>query len=331
MQRRTFIQTLGAAAAVATVGGLSTKASAAEHTLKIGTLAPKASPWGQVFTVWQKAVAEKSGGRMELQFFYNGQQGDEDSMVAKMKTGQLNGAAVTAVGLSKIYKPILALQLPGLFSSWSKLDEKRDGLKRDFEKGALDAGFTIAGWGDVGRAYLMSKGFPVRVPTDLQGKKPYMWRADVILPALYQVIGGVSGVPLNVPEVLPNLNTGAINVITAPALAAEQLQWSSKLDHIVTSSSSFAIGALVMSTKAMEALPEDLRTILTDTGKIAANALTTRIRNEDDAALKRMKGKMTVVELSSDEKAKWEGVFKQVRQRLAQGTFSPDLIAKLEG
>ena len=207
MQRRTFIQSLGAAAAVATVGGLSTKASAAEHTLKIGTLAPKASPWGQVFTVWQKAVAEKSGGRMELQFYYNGQQGDEDSMVGKMKSGQLNGAAVTAVGLSKIHKPILALQLPGLFSSWTKLDEKRDGLKRDFEKGALDAGFTIAGWGDVGRAYLMSKGFEVRVPADLQGKKPYMWRADVILPALYQVIGGVSGVPLNVPEVLPNLNT----------------------------------------------------------------------------------------------------------------------------
>ncbi len=331
MQRRTFIQSLGAAAAVATVGGLSTKASAAEHTLKIGTLAPKSSPWGQVFTVWQKAVAEKSGGRMELQFFYNGQQGDEDGMVGKIKSGQLQGAAVTAVGLSKVHKPILALQLPGLFSSWKKLDEKRDSLKREFEKGALDAGFTIAGWGDVGRAYLMSKGFAIRTPEDLRGKKPYMWRADAILPAVYQVVGGVTGVPLNVPEVLPNLNTGAINVLTVPALAAEQLQWASKLDHIVSSSSSFAIGALILSTKALEALPEDLRTILTDTGKVAAAALTTRIRNEDDAALKRLKEKMTVIDLSADEKAKWESVFKQVRQRLSQGTFSPDLIAKLEG
>ena len=92
-----------------------------------------------------------------------------------------------------------------------------------------------------------------------------------------------------------------------------------------------AIGALVVSSKRLDALPEDLRNIVMDTGKIAANALTKRIRAEDDAAFGRMKGKMTVVTLSPDEKAKWNAVFKQVRGRLAQGTFSPDLVTKLEG
>jgi hypothetical protein len=28
---------------------------------------------------------------------------------------------------------------------------------------------------------------------------------------------------------------------------------------------------------------------------------------------------------------KWDSVFKQTRQRLAQGTFSPELVARLEG
>jgi TRAP-type transport system periplasmic protein len=40
---------------------------------------------------------------------------------------------------------------------------------------------------------------------------------------------------------------------------------------------------------------------------------------------------MTVVTLSEDDKSKWKGVFTSVRQRLTQGTFSPDLISKLEG
>src|SRR3954466_10656650 len=83
------------------------------EVVKIGTLAPPASPWGQVYKVWEEAVKKKSGGRLELQFFYNGQQGDEGAMVVKMKSGQLDGAALTAVGLGKIYKPILALQIPG--------------------------------------------------------------------------------------------------------------------------------------------------------------------------------------------------------------------------
>jgi hypothetical protein len=40
---------------------------------------------------------------------------------------------------------------------------------------------------------------------------------------------------------------------------------------------------------------------------------------------------MTVVTLSEDDKSTWKGVFAQVRQRLSQGTFSPDLLTKLEG
>ena len=319
---------LGALALVAGVG-FAREAHAAE-TIKIGTLAPKSSPWGKVFETWIKAVNEKSSGNMELQFFYNGSQGDEDGMVGKIKSGQLDGAAVTGVGLGKVYKPILALQMP-LFTSWSKLDKARDAMKSEFEKGAKDAGFFIAGWGDVGLVRTISKGFAVKVPDDLKGKKPYYIRADSIMPAIYSAIGGVSGVPLNVPEVLPNLNTGAINVINAPCLAAEQLQWAGKLDNLNSAASATAIGALVFSQKRIDALPADLKTILTDTGKVAASALTTKIRSEDDAAFGRLKAKMTVTDPSADDKTKWEAIFKAARQKLAQGTFSSDLVTKLEG
>lgn len=329
MQRRTAMKALGAAALAAGVG--LPRTSRAAEVIKIGTLAPGASPWGQVFKVWADAVKKKSNEAIELQFFWNGQQGDEGAMVGKMKDGQLDGAAVTAVGLGKIHKPILALQTPGLFRSWDKLDAARNAMKGDFEKGAADAGFSILGWGDVGLAHVMSKGFAVKTPDDIKGKKPYMWRDDAIQPILFQVIGGITPVPLNIPEVLPNLNTGAIDIVIAPALAAEQLQWTSKLDTIVSDVAGVGIGALVISSKRLAALSEEHRNIVTDTGRIAANALTQRIRNEDAAAFARLKGKMTVVDLSGDEKAKWDAIFKQTRDRLKQGTFSADLINKLEG
>ncbi|MDC0748436.1 TRAP transporter substrate-binding protein DctP [Polyangium mundeleinium] len=329
MLRRAMVKLLGALTVLAGIGA-SQDASAAE-VITIGTLAPKSSPWGQVFSVWEKAVAEKSGGRLELRFYYNGQQGDEAAMVGKMKSGQLDGAAVTAVGLGKVHKPILALQMPGLFSSWAKLDAARETMRPEFEKGAEDAGFRILGWGDVGQAHLITKGVAVRTPDDFKGTKPYVWRDDAVMPVFFQVIGGVTPVPLGIPEVLPNLGTGAVNALVAPALVAEQLQWASKLDTIVADASGFAVGALVLSSKKLDALPADLKTILQDTGKVAATALTKRIRSEDDAAFGRLKGKMTVVELTADQKTKWQGLFKQVRSRLSQGTFSPDLVAKLEG
>src|ERR1700723_1953170 len=87
-------------------------------TLTVGTLAPAESPWGKVFKVWKKAVNLRTNGSLDLQFFWNGQQGDEGAMVGKMRTGQLDGAALTANGLSMIYKDVLVLQLPGLFRDW---------------------------------------------------------------------------------------------------------------------------------------------------------------------------------------------------------------------
>jgi TRAP-type C4-dicarboxylate transport system substrate-binding protein len=314
---------LGAIAAV--VGaGVASEVRAAE-VIKIGTLAPKSSPWGKVFETWVKGVSEKSGGKLDLQFFYNGTQGDEGGMVGKMKSGQLDGAAVTAVGLSKIYKPIVALQAPGLFTTWAKLDSARNAVKGEFEKGASDAGFTILGWGDVGLARVMTKGFKVITPDDVKGKKPYHMRDDEFAPKLYSLIGGVTPVPLNTTEVLTNLNTGAINMVTAPALAAEQLQWAGKLDHISDSPAACAIGGLVVSKKKLDGLPADLKKILTDTGAVAATALTSSIRREDDAAYARLKGKMTVF---SPDASKWQGKFTDTRNAL-KGSYP--VLGKLEG
>lgn len=133
--------------------------AAAEETLKVGTLAPEKSPWGQVMTTWQKVLEKKSNGAVKLQFFWNGQQGDEKAMVEKIRTGQLDSAAITATGLSNINKDVLALQMPGIFSDWSKLDAARDKVRPKLDAKFEANGFKILGWGDVGQAKMMTKGF----------------------------------------------------------------------------------------------------------------------------------------------------------------------------
>ena len=301
------------------------------EVIKIGTFVPKSSPWGQVLTVWEYAVKEKSGGKVELQFFYNGQQGTEAAVVGKMKSGQLDGAFVTAVGLGKIYKPILALQMPGLFKTWNNIDTARQAMSSDFEKGLNDAGFTLIGWSDFGAVHLFSKGITVKTPDDVKGKKPFVDRDDPTAPVLYQAIGGVTPVPLNIVEVLPMLKVvGTLNIVNTPSLVAEQLQWSTSLNTINKNVNAFITGGLIFSSQRLNALPADLRSIIVDTGKIAIQSLAKRIRAEDDAAFIRLQSKMTVVTPTADELVQWNNIYKNVRERLAQSTFSSDLVAKLE-
>ena len=326
MLRKTLATLLGAAVLVA---GVSTADEAKAETVTIGTLAPKKSPWGKVFSVWSKAVKKKSKGKLKLKWYYNGAQGDEGAMVAKMRSGQLDGAAVTSVGLSKIHKNILVLQMPGLVSKWSELDKVRNAMMPEFQKGMSKEGFYMLGTGDVGLARTMSKGKAIRNPSDLKGMKVYRWSDDIIAPVTGSVIG-YTGVPKSVPSLLPALQSGQVNVITVPALAAAQLQWAPQLDHIVDQPAGAGVGGLVMSKKTLDGLPGDVKRMLKKTGKKAGKMLTKRIRKEDKKAYKRISKKMTVVKLSSSEKKTWRKVFKKIRRNLAQGTFPSSLVKKAE-
>lgn len=320
---RTLVTALGALAVVA---GASNEAQADE--LKFGTLAPKQSIWGQVFQVWEKAVAKKSDGKLTIAFDYNGTQGDEGSMAGKIKAGQLDGAAVTAVGLSKFHKPVVAMQMPGVLTTWDKVDAGLAATQADFNKGLADGGAENLGWGFVGlaRPFLRGEGATISTPADLKSRKPYQWRDDPISPVFYQVIGATP-IPLNVPEVLPNLKSGTIDTVISPALAVEQLQWSGQLHSMGNQTLGAAIGAVIMNKKRLDGLPGDLRAIVVDTGGIAAKALTGKIKEADSAAADRMSKKMGKFDVNE---AEFQKVFKSVRERLGQGTFDPELIKKLE-
>ena len=164
----------------------------AKSVVKLGTLAPKRSPWGKVFSAWADAVHKRTNNEIEVVWLWNGVAGPEENVVGKIRSGQMTGAAITAVGLSSIHKPIVALQMPGAFQTWAELDKARDALRPQFDKAMTDEGFYVSGWGDVGIARTMSRGFAVANPKDVKGKSPANLREDIIGPKVYEVIGGDS-------------------------------------------------------------------------------------------------------------------------------------------
>ncbi len=324
--RNLLATTLGALTMLAGVT-LSDAANAGDE-VTIGTLAPKKSEWGKVFNVWAKAVKKKSDGNLTIKWYYNAQQGDEKAMIAKIRSGQLDAAAVTGVGLGAVHKPFLALQMPGLCTDWGCLDKVRNGVIAELKAGAKKNGFIFLGAGDVGRAHTYAKGKAIRTPSDLKTMKVYQWIDDPMGPTIASEIG-YTGTKTTVPGLLPKLSAGQINVATVPALACEQLQWASHFDHVTKQAAAVAIGGLVMSKAKLDSLPADSRALMIRTGKKAGDMLTKRIRKHDAKAYRRTAGRMTVVDLSPAEWATWRSVFKKVRRRLGQGTFSAAWVSKL--
>ena len=324
-----------AAAAVA-VAGLTVTAFApdaeAAVTLKIGTLAPGDSAWGKEFKKWAKAVSDDTNGELTLDFQWNGQAGDEVLMVQKIRSGQLDGAAVTAVGLAQTgVTDVLLFQMPGLFSNWGKLDAARNAVKAEFDTAFQSKGFTILGWGDVGAAKTMSIGFEVHHPADLQGKGCYFLAGDPIGPKLFASIGGINAKEVTVPEILPGLTNGSIQVLTVPPLVAEQLQWASRVTHLNTMTTAFGIGAIIMSTPKIAGLPDNLRSVLNGRGAEAGERLTKSIRNLDAQSFARLKASKTAYEPNDAEKNEWRDLFGKIRAQLRGSVFTPAMFDKVVG
>ncbi len=256
---------------------------AAAEEMRVATLAPSGSPWMNTLERAAAEIAEKTEKRVTVKYFPGGQQGDERDFVRKIRLGQLDGAAVTSMGLAMIDSSILVLQLPMLFASEDEVDYVAGKMWPHFQKKFEKQGFRLGERGEVGWIYFMSKN-KVRTMADLREQKLWsMGDADLggnILDKLK-----LSGVPLGVAEVGAALASGRINAIFSSPLGAIALQWSTKVNFMNSVPLTFAIGATVYSLEAQK--------------KISAKDQT-----EIDALSKRNQKKARIVIRKANEEAK---------------------------
>jgi TRAP-type C4-dicarboxylate transport system substrate-binding protein len=314
---------------------LAAPMAGAAVTLKVGTAAAPDSAWGRVFKDWKSRVETATSKNVSIDFFYNSTQGSETTMVDKMKAGQLDGAAVTSTGLGKIDKRMLMLQLPGVIRSWKAVDAVRAQMGSEFERFLGEKKIVMVQAGDVGLAHFLSKGFEVHSPDDLKGKSPWVYADEPVLKAVYSKIGGVNPFSAELMSVLPNIDNGKINCLSVSALAAEMLQWNSKFDNAVDSVNGIVVGAVVMSSDALDKLPGDQKKAVLDAGHDMGKdkgGLKALIRNEDAAAWARFKSRsgVKIYTPNADDTNKWAAVFKGARDALKAGTFDAGLVTKIE-
>ena len=284
---------MGLCAIAALTATLAGARPAHAEELRIATLAPSGSPWMQVLDKAASEIKEKTAGRITFKYFEGGQQGDERDFVRKIKLGQLDGAAVTAVGLSMIDESIRVLELPMMFQSAEELDYVADKLWPYFQKKFENKGFKLNDRGEVGWVYFLSKAKVEKI-ADLRGQKLWVWGDDQLVSAVFKKLG-LNGVPLGVPEVDAALTSGKIDACYGSPLAAVALQWSSKIKFMTSMPMSFAIGATVVSIDAYKKLsPEDAK-MLEDVSRANAKKLRKTIRKANEDATGTMVRKGVVV------------------------------------
>jgi len=254
--------------------------------LKIATLAPEGSSWMKLFHKWQAKVETRSEGRIKVKFYAGGVQGDEPEVIRKMRIGQLSGAAITGIGLSKIDPQVRALEAA---RTYEELDHARGRLGDMLKKKFDEKGFVLMGWGDVGPVHVFSN-VPIRSLEDLRKTKLWMFSDDALTKELFSALG-LRGVPMGVPEVLPSLATGSIDAFFGSPLSTVALQWSAHAKYVTSAVIGMATGATVLTKKAWGEIEPRDQQIIVEEAKRMETEVTKQVRDDNTKAFEQLQKK----------------------------------------
>jgi TRAP-type C4-dicarboxylate transport system substrate-binding protein len=254
--------------------------------LKCASLAPVGSTYANMFTEFAKAITSGTGGQVKISLYNGGVMGDEKDMYKKLQIGQLDCAGFTGMGLGFIDPAVRIMELPFLFTTYSQVDKAFNAVGPSLKQRIAGKGFELIGWAHPGFVKIYSKG-KIASKKDMTGKKIWIWSGDRIAEAMTKSLG-LNAVPLGLPDVLTSLQTGMIDTVYAPELAAIALQWYTKTKFITDLNLTHSMGGLVITKRGMNKLNASQKQVMRTKGAEIMQRLTTQTRAENDKSLQAM-------------------------------------------
>ena len=300
-----------------------------QYTVKFATIAPEGSTWMNVMKEYDAAIRKESGGRVGFKIYSGGVQGDEKSVLRKIRVGQLHSGGFTGVGMGEIAPKVRILDSPFLVRNEEEVDMLYEEYGKDFEQAFEEGGYVLLGWAEVGFVHVFTSG-PVRKSEDLKGLKMWTWEGDPIAETAFRTLG-INPIPLSFTDVMTSLQTGLIDAFYTTPYAAIALQWYARVKYMVDVPLADAAGSVLISKKYYDQLPKDLQEILLRNGRMYISKLTQLSRKDNSDSITELK-KRGISILTANEKDLQEyiEVGSRSRRMLVGKLFSEDFLNRVE-
>lgn len=315
-------------ALVLLLGTISPAADSAQ--LKIATVAPDGSFWMTEARKAADEISERTYGRVTFRFYPGGTMGDDSAVLRKMRIGQLHGGVFIAGSFANVVPDLHLYTLPLLFSTYDEVDTVRSKIDPKLIA-ALDAkGFHTFGFIEGGFAYIYSTKKAATF-SELEGQKAWLPENDPIGQVLIEE-ASLSPVPLGLADVLTGLQTGLVDVVSGPPVAAVALQWFTKVKYAIEFPVVYTYGCMALSDRAWSRLSADDRKVVEEVLTKMTDNLDRRAR-EDNEGARRALEKQGVVTLtpSTETERQWQELAKRSSTRLVEELgLSRDLLNEIE-
>ena len=310
--------------------GLGWVASAqAAQTIKLATVAPDGSIWMSEMRAAAERAAQATEGRVKIKFYPGGVMGNDATVLRKIKLGQLQGGALTGSELSAFSKNAQLYGLPFLFADPDEIQPIRAQFDDRIREDLKQAGYAVLSMAGVGFAYLMSSN-DISERGSLESRKIWVPQNDVIAERTFRA-GGVSPVPLPLPDVFTALQTGLIDTVANTPAGAIALQWHSKMRQLLQLPLSYILGYVIVDQRTWGKLSAvDQQAVLAAFAE-SSQRIEADNRRSDASALEALNQLgVKIVSPSDGERERWRQVGREVIDTLiAEGRLDGEVISAL--
>lgn len=215
--------------------GLSSNAMAAK-SIRVATVALPETTIYQGLEKWQKIVAEKSNGAIEIKVLGRAVMGGDREMIEGCRLGTLDSAVVSGSVIANIIPQYSMIAMPYLFNNHEEANAFLDGEVGKKLFGLLEEKDLVGlGWSTWSFRGVWNNVRPITKPEDLQGLKIRTVETPLDM-GIINKMGGVS-TPMPWSECLLGLRQGTVDGISTtyglgyPLKLYELAKFASQTNH----------------------------------------------------------------------------------------------------
>lgn len=286
MQRKIFIRSLFATAAIACAAG----AHAQAVKLTLGHGAAPGNPRHEASLKFAEVVKAKSAGRIEVQVAPSAQLGDDAAMVTALRTGALDMSANSQGAVANAVPEFAAFGMPFMFSSAAAAFKLLDGpLGKELADKSAEKGLVLLGTWDNGIRQMTNSKRPITRVEDMKGLKMRV-PPDATLVDIMKALGAESQ-QIKFAELYVALQQGVVDGQENPLVNIHASKLYEVQKHLALTNHQFQMTPFLMSKRSWDKLSDADKKAVQEAAA-EATALQRKLSQEaDDKLLADLKSK----------------------------------------
>ena len=300
---------------------------AAQTRLRFGHDQPVGSMYDEGHQALKRLVADKTGGKIQIDIFPAAQLGSEVAMIEGVRLGSIDGAVTHVANASTVVPELALFSVSYLFKDGAQFEKVVTDSKFVERITSLvdgkNLGLKVIGLYSAGVRNVYTRKGPASTPDDLKGTKIRVMN-NPIEAKIWSTFGTIP-TPMNFGEVYQSLQTGVLDAAENGLAVIESNRHYEAAKTIILTEHQRSLALLFFNAKKFAGLPPDQQAALLEAGR-EASAIQRKRDNELNAeAVDRMKAKGT--QFVVPDRAKFTTLIAPIQDEVAQNLKMTDVLA----